>query len=70
MIANYKGYDLTSSATNGSPQPIFGSFDEYKRPNFIQFQYIFGLCRQQALFDRWLLAHFFLSIFFKVLRET
>jgi hypothetical protein len=30
MIANHKGNNLASSATNGSPKPVFGGFDEDK----------------------------------------
>jgi hypothetical protein len=43
MIANHKGYDLTSSSTNGGPEPVLCGFDEDKRPHFIQFQHIFRL---------------------------
>lgn len=45
MIANDKGYDLTRASTNSGPEPVFSGLDEYKRPHFIQFQYIFGLRR-------------------------
>ena len=42
MIANHKGNDLASTATNRGPEPVFGCFDEDKRPDFIQFQHIFA----------------------------
>lgn len=60
-IPDDKGHDLTSAAAHDRPQPAFVPFFIDKGPQFIGFQDIFGLGRQERIFKFRIGLVFFLA---------
>src|SRR5215211_4141141 len=48
VIAHYPGDNLACAPTQDCPHPAFVPSSRHERPQFIDFQHIFGLSRQQA----------------------
>jgi len=69
-ISKHKGHDLASSAAHNDPQPAFVPFLLDKGPQFIGFQDIIGLSRQECLFKFWIGLVFFFCQEAKVGRLT
>ena len=49
-VTDHKSHDLPGAPTHGGPQPAFVCLFEHERPDFIQFEDIFGLGRGQSGF--------------------
>ena len=48
MVTNNERNNLARATTQSGPEPAFVGFSADKRPHFIQFQHIVGLCRRQC----------------------
>jgi hypothetical protein len=58
-ISNGIGNNLAGATTQDCPNPAFSPVCKHKGPHFVDFENIFSLCRQERLFNFWILLVFF-----------